>query len=410
MHSKHAPLCGATAALAAVIAPSLARAAYSLTTVYNFKSNQTVSPDGGGPHGGLGVDANGMLYGTTFRGGTFGTTGGGGFFETGMTYSFDPVSKSYTALGNMDATGHAVPDSWSNLVPDAAGNMYGTTHAGGANGAGNVFVVSASTHSVSTVVSMAFSNLNSHGGLVSDGSGNFDLATDSGIYTVNLSTQALTLLGSFPASAGSDSYGNLYRDSSGNIYGINSAGGTSSDGTIFKMNGSTHVVSTVLTFNGSNGATPEGGLVADTHGNLYGTTSAGGTGGKGTVFEFDPSTNNLSTLVNFDGTTNGSTPICTLVIDSLGNLYGSTGATLFEIDGTTHAYAQLASFSGTGISKVSGNLVMDSQGDIFGTAFSGGTNAAGVIFEASPIPEPHAGILLAFAPLLMTKRQSRQGA
>jgi uncharacterized repeat protein (TIGR03803 family) len=409
MHSKHAPLCGATATALAVAFVSSsssslpsAHAAYSLTAVYNFKSNQTVSPDGGGPRGGVGLGSDGLLYGTTFRGGATASGPLGSTFETGIVYDFDPVSKTYTALGNLDGSGGSAPNSWSNLIPDAAGNMYGTTQAGGSNGQGSIFMISAATHTPSTLYSMTLSTgPNSHGGLVSDGAGNLYGATASGIYSFNLASKVFTMLGTFPSSAGQDSYGNLYRDSAGNLYGTNAAFGANGYGAIFKWSATTHQIATLFAFSGTNGGAPKGGLVADGSGNLYGLTSGSGINAVGTVFEIDPISGNLTTLDNLGSPT-------TPVIDAAGNLYADAFGSIVEFDAATHTPTTLVSFSGTGFQQVSGSFYLDSHGDIFGTAFSGGTNSAGVIFEASPVPEPAAGIAMVMltCPALLRRRRA----
>lgn len=383
-----------------------ARADYSLTTVYHFKSNQTVDPAGGGPRGGLGVDSNGLLYGTTFRGGTTTKNDFNAFFETGMVYSFDPVSGVQTPLANMDASGKMVPDPESNLVADSAGNLYGTTVGGGANGSGNIFMIAAGTHAVSTVFSFDFANSAPYGGVIPDGSGNLLGATSTGIYSVNISTHAFAPLATFSsANAGFKSYGNLFRDASGNLYGTNASGGANNSGTFFKMNGTTHAL-TVMPFNGTNGSNPQGGLVADINGNLYGTTLGGGANGKGTIFKVDHATGILSTLLSFDGT-NGSSPMCTMLIDANGNLFGTTrGGTVFELDGTTHQLMTLATFHGSDGLTPSGSLVGDANGNLFGTTFAGGLNSAGTIFKLSPAPEPNSiGLLVLGATIAMRGRQ-----
>ena len=92
-------------------------------------------------------------------------------------------------------------------------------------------------------------------------------------------------------------------------------------------------VSTLVTFNNTNGAVPLGGLIADASGNLYGTTVSGGANGDGTVFEVAAGTHALSTLVTFNGT-NGANPYAGLLADASGNLYGTTDGGGASGDGT----------------------------------------------------------------------------
>lgn len=384
--------------------------AYSLKTVYNFTDTAISDGTGGGPHGGVGVDANGILYGTTLRGGIYVTDPNLGIsIQTGIAYSFNPATTSYHVLGSFDTIPLHVPDPWSNMVPDSNGNMYGTTRGGGANGRGSIVMFSASTNTLSTVASIAFSDSNSHGGLVTDNAGHLFGASNLGIYRCDIASKTLTTLASFPTAAGSDSYGNLYRDASGNLYGTNSTGGASNVGTIFKMDGVSHAISTLITFNTTNGATPRGGLIADPDGNLYGTTKDGGANGLGTVFKINPSTSSLTTLASFGGGTTGSRPAGTLVLDGNGNLFGTTSSTVFEIDASTHALTTLCTLTSSIGLSVSGNLVMDSQGNIFGTAFSGGGAGGGSIFEASPpAPEPHGILFIALLAEFMRRPGNRR--
>jgi uncharacterized repeat protein (TIGR03803 family) len=403
---------------AMLTAASHASAAYSLTTLYSFKSNQTTDSDGGGPRAGVSPGPNGTLYGTTFRGGAFGTfTSGGLFFETGICYSIDPTSASFSKLANLDASGHTVPDSRSSLIADSAGNMYGTTHGGGSLGWGSIFKVDAASQAVSTLISFDIQHFNSYGGLVGDNNGNLYGATGTSVYRVALPTSTLTHLATFPSSAGTESYGQLYRDVSGNLFGVNSAGGANGTGTIFKVAAANNAVTVPITFNGINGSTPRGGLVAGADGMLYGTTLTGGANNRGTVFEFDPVSNAFTTLIHFDGT-NGSQPAGALLADSDGNLFGTTqgggangGGTVFEIDATAHTLTTLANFDPTsnGAFTPIGSLARDALGNLYGTTFSGGAHQAGTIFKLSPIPEPGSICTLALfaAPLAVRRRRSR---
>jgi uncharacterized repeat protein (TIGR03803 family) len=401
-----------TATVVAIGVAFSSRADNPLTTLYSFQSDATGNPGGSLPHGGLNADVNGILYGTTYLGGTTFKNAMGAVLATGAVYSFDPVSKVQTPLANMDASGLQLPHAESNLASDPSGNMYGTTVGGGANGVGNLFVVAAGTHAVSTLISFDGTNYDPYGGVVADNAGNLFGAGVIGVYSVHVANHLLTTLATFDSvNAGDESYGDLYRDSSGNLYGTNAFGGAHNDGTVFKMNGTTHALSVLVAFNGSNGANPEGGLVADGAGNLFGTTSAGGTNSDGTIFEIDHTTGSLTTLANFNGT-NGSQPMCTLLMDTNGNLFGSTerggphlDGTLFKIDGISHQLTTLYNFRGTDGMFPSGSLVLDSQGDLFGTTQNGGMNSTGTIFRLL-VPEPSSIGMLAWimAPMIVRRR------
>ena len=144
------------------------------------------------------------------------------------------------------------------------------------------------------------------------------------------------------------------------------------------------------------GATePTGGLVADAAGNLYGTASTGGTKRLGAVYRIDAATGVESVLYSFLGAEQGDAqkPIGQLVLDSAGNLYGvardggsdDVGA-VFRIDANSHAESLLHSFTyGTQDGTLPTNsLLIDGQGNLFGTTTQGGANDTGTVFEITP--------------------------
>ena len=152
-------------------------------------------------------------------------------------------------------------------------------------------------------------------------------------------------------------------------------------------------------FNDTNGAYPEGGLITDAAGNLFGTTSGGGTSGYGTVFEIAKSGSGFAstptTLASFN-ITNGANPLAGLIADAAGNLFGTTAeggtsgyGTVFEIANTGSGFAStpttLGSFDNvnTGAHPQFGALIADNAGNLFGTAYRGGTSGYGTVFEVT---------------------------
>src|ERR1035438_1221071 len=139
---------------------------------------------------------------------------------------------------------------------------------------------------------------------------------------------------------------------------------------------------------GTDGWRPEAGLIFDAAGNLYGTTSQGGSSGVGTVFELTPATGGTWTekvLHSFGGGADGGYPEAGLILDAAGNLYGTTqwGGTstvgaVFELTpaaGGTWTEKVLHSFlnDGTdGVNPVAG-LIFDGAGNLYGTTYQGGT-------------------------------------
>ena len=158
------------------------------------------------------------------------------------------------------------------------------------------------------------------------------------------------------------------------------------------------------TFIGSDGQGPNGSLVFDRTGNLYGTTSAGGAYGYGTVFKLNPGANGrwTQTVLHEFNLTDGANPEGTLIFDGVGNLYGTTSqggahfsnGTVFELSpGANGSWTEtvLFSFSGSDGSQPFGGLSFDAKGNLYGTAWEGGNfsgncryGGCGVVFELSP--------------------------
>jgi uncharacterized repeat protein (TIGR03803 family) len=221
--------------------------------------------------------------------------------------------------------------------------------------------------------------------------------------------QTETVLYSFGGS-GTDAtspYAGLIFDSSGNLYGTTVVGGAHNYGTVFELTpqtGGSWTEKTLYSFNnnGTDGYYPDGGLVFDASGNLYGTTSLGGLYGDGTVFELTPTPHGgwaEKILHRFSNSGNGgSYPKSSLVLDAVGNLYGTTyegGAdhygAVFELirgasGGWTERVLHTFSFNGHDGQYVLSGLTFDPLGNLYGTTESGGAHGYGIVFELTPTP------------------------
>ena len=164
------------------------------------------------------------------------------------------------------------------------------------------------------------------------------------------SAQTLTTLSSFNGSNGAyPAYVSLIADANGDLFGTTEEGGVSGYGTVFeivKTSSGYGTPTTLVSFDNTNGANPVAGLIADANGNLFGTTMAGGASGEGTVFEIVKTSGGYAstptTLVSFD-TTNGAVPIASLIADANGDLFGTTLVGGASGDGTVFEIVETSS-------------------------------------------------------------------
>jgi uncharacterized repeat protein (TIGR03803 family) len=186
-------------------------------------------------------------------------------------------------------------------------------------------------------------------------------------------------------------------DAEQNLYGTTTAGGTSGSGIVFKLSPPAQKTgawteSVLYSFGaGSDGTVPVGGVAFDTAGNLYGTTSAGGTDGFGTVFELSPSESGWTETIlhEFQDSDDGAVPYAGLLFFK-GKFYGGAteggtneGGTIFELAQVNNAwtFSVIYSVPGWGISGPFRDLAMDAAGTIYGTTHCDGTYNAGTVYE-----------------------------
>ena len=192
----------------------------------------------------------------------------------------------------------------------------------------------------------------------------------------------------------------LVRDAAGNLYGTTPIAGTGDSGTVFEMtpgSDGTWTMSTIYGFSGGDdGAIPYSPLVIDAAGNLYGTTSQGGSTGNGVVYKLTPGPGGwtYSVLYTFNGSDDGSWPVGTIVLDTAGNLYGTTSqagadgwGTVFKLAPGTSGwtFTLLHTFTGNDDGADSeGGLTIDSKNILYGTTNAGGSGQSGVVFQMRP--------------------------
>ena len=197
----------------------------------------------------------------------------------------------------------------------------------------------------------------------------------------------LQTLAVFNGTNGANSRASLVMDAGGNLYGTTSNGGASGYGTVFEWVKSLGTITVLASFNNTNGAHPSAGLIMDGSGNLYGTAYSGGASNGGTVFEVVKGSGAITVLGSFT-TATGGYPYAGLVMDGTGNLYGTTyggGAssygTVFEWVKSTGTIHALASFNGANGANPLAGLIIDGAGNLYGTAWHGGANNDGTVFE-----------------------------
>jgi uncharacterized repeat protein (TIGR03803 family) len=340
-------LCRAASVAATCVIAILAAQSSQAQTYKVLYSFQGI-PDGTGPTGGVIQDATGNLYGTTTGGGV---AGGGTIFKLSKTGKETVLYSFCTANNCSDGL-----SPYAGVIQDTKGNLYGTTTAG-ANcigrsdpGCGIVFKVN-----------------------------------NAGQETV-----LYTFLG--VPDAGYPRFADgVIRDASGNLYGSTYGGGTFGYGAVFKLSPTGKETVLYSFTGGADGASPEGGVIRDAKGNLYGTTSGGGEKhcqfGCGVVFRLNEA-GKETVLYSFKGGSDGGSPVNVgLIQDAKGNLYGTTNlggdlssslchpvgcGVVFKL-GATGKETMLYSFKGgaDGNAPLAG-VIRDAKGNFYGTTNGGG--------------------------------------
>jgi uncharacterized repeat protein (TIGR03803 family) len=368
------------------------------TVLYSFTGT---NGDGANPAAGVIMDSAGNLYGTAENGGQSsaqcpGYVEADVLFGCGTVFKLDPSGKE-TVLYSFTGTNGDGANPAAGLIMGSAGNLYGTTLVGGSAGGGTVFKLDSSSHET-VFYSFTLTNgdgANPEAGLIVDKAGNFYGTTALG-----------GLTGNCPPNF------NIYR-------AVPTPAGC---GTVFKLDpsGKQAVLYSFTRTNGD-GANPAAGLIMDSAGNLYGTTAEGGSAGGGAAFKLNPS-GNEALLYSFTGLTNGdgANPAAGLIMDSAGNLYGTTPiggtsvhcpppfeypvpvtgcGTVFKLDPSGHETVpySFTLTNGDGANPEAG-LIMDSVGNLYGTTALGGLISNCIVDVTGPPPTPGCGTVFKLDP------------
>ncbi len=339
--------------ISALWAPPAAAQTYSV--LYTFSGGA----DGAGPRGGgLIMDSAGNLYGTTVAGG-YGcnSDGCGTVFKMSPRESGWVFSTLYRFQGGVDGS---FPEQVLGFGPD--GGLYGTTQVDGEDYSGNVFKLTPPPTACKALPCL---------------------------WPKTILHQFQGRDGAYPVG------GSPVFDRAGNLYATTYFGGTENAGIVYELQRSAGWQETVLqNFTGDNGYFPASGVVFDAAGNLYGTTTAGGSRGYGVIFQLTPSPSGWveRVLHSFDYYTEGLQSDGPVVFDHAGNMYGTTstagpggGGTVWELSpaGDNWNLTVIHVFPGGppfNDGPYSG-LLLDGAGNLYGTTQFGGAHGWGTVFK-----------------------------
>lgn len=389
--------------------------------LYNFKGGN----DGIDPHGNLVFDAAGNLYGTTAQGG--GTSACHGQYEgCGIVFQLEPQSSGdwkeniLYSFSNGSTGGVGLE---GNLVLDAAGNVYGTAYWGGSDFQGTVFELSPGSNGWTEKDIYAFCPSRGCGdggspasGVIFDDAGNlYGTGTAGGADGGGVIFKLVPSNGSWTESVPYSfcpynfCHGGWYpwgltRTANGDVYSTTTYGGNffwpcvpgDGCGAVFKFSPKSGAYTTLHRFDGRDGAFPNSAVVVDRQDNVYGTTVNDGAFGCGTVFQLSPKDQGgwtYNVLYNLRTTATAGS----MAIDSAGNLYvassGIVGGTcqqqasgeIFKLAPSKQGHWQYSAVHtfGNGAQPGSG-LIFDKQGNLYGTAATGGAHGYGFVFEITP--------------------------
>ena len=402
--------------LAAIVLATLTALAQAQT--YSVSHTFTGGGDGAVPLAAVTVDAAGKLYGTASEGAVTSQPycnpdGCGTVFRLQHTAHGWVFNTLYAFQGQQDGR---IPSAPVTIGRD--GTLYGTASATESNGCGVVFNLKPPPSRPVSVLAgwkqTILYSFNFEDGceplskVIFDQSGNLFGTTEYGgigygtVYKLVPSGGGwkLTVLYSFDFYHGSfPEHSSIAFDQAGNLYGTTFAGGSADFGVVFQLvpSGPGWTNNVLHSFqNTSDGAYPDGGVLLDSSGNVYGSTTTNGSGGGGTVYQLTQAgaSWNFDIVYNLLSHTPDSGPYSQLTMDGSGNLYGTTHYAGLHDQGTVFkltlgnggwTYTSLHDFDcSTDGCDPAGGVAIDNQGNLYGTTAYGGANNMGVVWEITP--------------------------
>ena len=331
-------------------------------------------------HGSLIQASDGKLYGMT---------SGGGSSGNGVIFSFDPSAATYTKLKDFDGNDGMNP--LGSLIQASDGKLYGMTSLGGSTGSGVIFSLDPSTSTYTKLKDLPYASGNDPaldpptgptGSLMQASDGKlYGMTTFGGnnsvgiIFSFDPSSSTYTKLVDLDITNGANPTGSLMQATNGKLYGLAAWGGSNGYGVIFSFDPSTSTYTKLKDFDDINGAHPKGSLIQASDGKLYGMASY-------VIFSFNPPDSGYTNLHGFDA---GGSSIGSLMQAIDGKLYGMTSGGIFSFVPSTSTYTKLMEF-GTNEKGTGGTagLIQAIDGKLYGMASGGGSNGAGVIFSFDP--------------------------
>lgn len=317
-------------------------------------------------------------------------------------------SQNYKVIHNFTGKGSDGATPYGGPILDRSGNLYGTTYLGGKYGSGSVYRLSHdgamwNYHSLYSLKGINDGAGPAFGSLAMGADGTLFGTTEGGrdfgtAFAVCDCPWQETIVHRFGAGIdGAQPIGGVVLDAAGNIYGTTSLGGTFGNGTVFeaKREGRTWIESAIYSFSGGDdGTNPPAGVTLAADGILYGTTSLGGANGGGVVYQLSHSTTGWkqTVLYTFQGLDDGQNPVGGVVLDGAGNLYGTTfdggingGGTVYELSPSPDGWTFTTLFSFTGGYGGPYNKLTLAGGNIYGFTNAEGANGLGSIFKLTPV-------------------------
>lgn len=354
-----------------------------------------VGTEGAQPYGKLLEGADGALYGTTAYGGPA---------DQGTIFKLGKDGRNYQLLRSFLARGDAaIPQS--GLVEGSDGVLYGTSHYGGARDQGTVFKLKKDGSDYGVVHAFSGGGDASHCyGTLAQGHDGFLIGTswDGGaanrgtVFKIDLKGAAYRVIHNFDASAqdGANPFSGVMIGNDGVCYGTTIAGGSSGRGTVFRLNqdGADYRVLHHFTGTTSDGTQPYAGLLELEDGFLYGTTAYGGSQNLGTIFKINKDGSGFTVIRSFTGgNADGQNPYASLVRGSDGLLYGATAyggaknfGTIYRLNRDGSGYVILRSFLGEADGSYPfATLIEGSDRALYGTTVFGGAPNLGTVFRLS---------------------------